>query len=113
MMTSTRRLARSHRRDVEDSKHTRPNRLFGMERRIRQSYCSYCGRSAAGDDTAALLADYYLCALCADCREAGRRRRRATDTQCERTWAEYPRIPDEPAVAALIGVVPPRDTPNR
>ena len=29
------------------------------------------------------------------------------------TWAEYPRIPDEPAVAALIGTVPPHDTPNR
>lgn len=104
-MTSTRRLARSHRRDVEDSKHTRPNRLFGMERRIRQSYCSYCGRSAAGDDTAALLADYYLCALCAECREAGRRRRRVTDAQCERTRAEYPRHPDDPILRECFGDV--------
>lgn len=101
---SARRNARTRRR-VDDAKHTKTARTFSLERRIRQSFCSNCGEPVTDDDWETLLADYYLCALCAGCRGNGVRRRRVTDAYCEHTLSEYPRHPEQNAVAAIIGNV--------
>lgn len=101
---TTRRLARTKRK-VDDPKHRLGPRTFGIDRRIRQMYCAYDGRPVLDDDNDLLHSDYYLCALCAECRAQGRERVRVDDDTDARTRAEYPRHPDDPILRECFGDV--------